>query len=189
MKKSVTRLLTKMASWCLLVVLNYNYGVGIFTTANAQYLTSASSKSMTQSFYSVQKYADQISELQQVISVETEQAPLRDVLETIVSKANLGIAYNPELLSLKQPVTVNMQNVSIAQALESVLKDTKYEATISKTKEIVLRERPLFPTVEMKLEQEITGTVTDAQSGNTMPGVNVTVTGNPTVGTSTLRRS
>jgi len=185
MKESLTKLLTKMASWCLLVVFIVTTGAGIFTTANAQYLTSASSKSMAQSFYSVQKYADRISELQRVISVETEQAPLRDVLETIVSKADLGIAYNAELLSLKQPVTVDLQDVSTAGALQNVLKGTKYEATISKTKEIVLRERPIFPKVEVKLQQEISGTVTDAQSGNVMPGVNVFVPSNPTVGTST----
>jgi len=185
MKGSLSKILAKMVIWCLFVVLIAPMSQGLFTVAKGQYLTSASTKPMAKSFYSVQKYSDQISELQRIISVNQEAAPRREVLEIIVSKADLGIAYNAKLLSLKEPVTVNLNYVTTAKALQEVLKNTKFEAAISKTREIVLRDRTILPKVSVQMEQEISGTVTNAETGNTLPGVNVTVPSQPTIGTST----
>jgi TonB-linked SusC/RagA family outer membrane protein len=184
MKESLMKLLAKMALWCLTAVFILPMSQGLFTIANGQYLTSASTGVTTESFYSVEKYADQISELQRIVSIDEQEAPLREVLENIVTKANLGIAYNAELLSLKQPISVKLKNVTAAKALQRVLKGTRYEAAISKTREIILKKRTVFPKATIQLQQEISGTVTDAETGDPMPGVNVFVKGT-SVGTST----
>lgn len=187
MKKSLTHKLTKMIAGCLFAVLISPISQGFHSEANGQYLTSASADAgvSAKSFYSVSKYADRIPELQQVISINKKEAPLREVLEVIVRKADLGIAYNAELLSLRQPVSIQLNFVTVGRALQEVLKGTKYEATISKTREIVLREQQFLPPLLLQVQQDISGTVTDAQTGEIMPGVNVTVTGDPTTGTST----
>lgn len=188
MKESLIKMLKKMVSWCLLVVLISPISQGFHTEASGQYLTSVSTdgaEMIEKSFYSVEKYANQIPELQRLISIEVEEAPLREVLETIVDKADLGIAYNAELLSLKQPVSVELNFVTIASALQEVLRYTNYEAMISQTREIVLKEREIIPINLIQMQQEISGTVTDAQTGESMPGVNVTVVDDPSIGTST----
>lgn len=184
MKETVTKLLTKSVVGCLLAVLVLPVGQGFFATANGQYLTAASAEPLTKSFYSVSEYFDRIPELQQIISVSEEEAPIREVLENIVKKADLGIAYNAELLSLKQPISVQFQFVTTADAIQKVLEHTKFEATISKTREIVLRKRQVFSRTGVQFQQDISGTVTDAETGDSMPGVNVFVK-DTNIGTST----
>lgn len=184
MKESLLHISIKSVLWCLVMLLISPVSQAFSTNAQGQYLTSATSEPVSKSFYSVSDYSDRIPELQGIISVNEKDTPLRKVLENIVKKADLGIAYNAELLSLKQPVTVSMDYVTTANALQKVLEGTRYEATISKTREIVLRERPIAQPSMVQVQQEISGTVTDAQSGDPLPGVNVTVP-NTTVGTST----
>lgn len=180
---SLKKIWRRMIFCCLLIGSIFAFSQ---TLANAQYLTSASSETLAESFYSVAKYSSHISELQRTVSVETEEAPIRKVLEAIVMKADLGLSYNAALRSLQQPATVKLNNVTVANAIQEVLRGTNYEAVISTTREIVIRERPVFPKAQIQqLQQEISGTVTDAETGETMPGVNVTVTGDPSIGTST----
>lgn len=186
MKETVTRIITKTVVWCLLMVLISPISRGLHGVANGQYLTSVSSDVMTKSFYSVSEYSNRIPELQRIVSINQKDTPIRKVLETIAGKAELGIAYNADLASLKQTVSVELNHVSAAKALQKVLADTKYEAVISKTREIVLRERPLAKII-MPVQQEISGTVTDAETGETMPGVNVFVSSDPSTGTSADR--
>jgi len=100
-------------------------------------------------------------------------------------RADLGLAYNAELLSLGQPITVSMDDVTVANALQKVLANTTYEAAISKTREIVLRDRPDPQPLLVQFQQEVSGTVTDAETGEPLPGVNVRATQEPSIGTST----
>src|SRR5699024_11555487 len=60
---------------------------------------------------------------------------------------------------------------------------TKYSETIN---ELAQHEKTKRSAVcDAAQQQSISGTVRDAQSGETMPGVNVFVTSNPSTGTST----
>ncbi|NGP89811.1 TonB-dependent receptor plug domain-containing protein [Fodinibius halophilus] len=186
MNKLLSTQLKKMVLWSLLGAL-LPLSQGFFTVANGQYLTSVSQEATAQSFYAVETYSDQVSELQQIISLDQKEVPLRKVLETIVSKTGLGLAYNAELFSLKQPVTIKQDYITAGDAIQRILKTTEYEAVISKTREIALRKRTSIPLREVYVQQEITGTVKDAETGETMAGVNVFVK-NTTVGTSTDER-
>lgn len=185
MKESLVHILSKSVLWCLAVLLISPASQAFTTDAQGQYLTSAENESINKSFYSVSEYSDRIPALQTFVSVNVENAPIREVLENIVSRAGLGIAYNAELLSLEQPITISMKNLTVANALQEVLKNTPYEATISKTREIVLRDRPNPQPLLIQFQQEISGTVTDAETGDPLPGVNVRATQEPSIGTST----
>jgi len=150
-----------------------------------QYITSTASEIAGDSFYSVRMYSDRIPELQHIISLEVEQEPIRNVLEKIVDKAQLGIAYNAELQSLSEPITLKLDRVTVGKALELALLDTDFEPTISKMREIVVRKKvePQQPELEAVMP-EITGQVVDANDGQPLPGVNVVVQGT-NIGTST----
>ena len=184
MKKSFKQLSASTVCWCLLVALALPMSQGFYATAKGQFLSSVAAKPMGTSFYSVNKYSDRIPELKRVVSVETVEAPIRDVLEDVVRQADLGVAYNAGLLSLKKPISIELTKVPLAKALQSILAETKYEATISQTKEIVLKEKPQPMFKVVQVQQEISGTIRDAQTGEVMPGVNVFVTSDPSTGTS-----
>ncbi len=185
MKISIKKILRKSLLGWLALVLLWPMSGGLFNTANGQYLTSSSNSMLNTTFYSVNDYSDQIPELQRIISVSEKEAPVRQILEHIVGKADLGIGYNAKLLPLKEPVSIHLENVTVARALQEVLSRTEYEARISKTREIVLQKRndeKNFTPVEV--QQEISGTVTDSETGETLPGVNVFVE-NTNIGTTT----
>ncbi|HLR32230.1 MAG TPA: carboxypeptidase-like regulatory domain-containing protein, partial [Fodinibius sp.] len=177
--------ITTSVFWYSILVLGLLSSQGIYTEVNGQYFTSASATPAEKSFYPVSDYSDRIPELQRIVSVEAEETPVREVLEDIVGKADLGIAYNAGLLSLKRPVTIQLHDITVGEALQRVLRFTGYEATISKTREIVLRKQSYPLSKFIWLQQEISGTVTDAETGDVLPGVNVVVAGDPSVGTST----
>ncbi|NIT58560.1 MAG: hypothetical protein GWN00_20710, partial [Aliifodinibius sp.] len=158
MKESLLHILSKSVLWCLAVLLVSPLSWAFTTDAQGQYLTSAANESINKTFYSVSEYSDRIPELQRIVSVDVQDAPIREVLENIVSRANLGLAYNAELLSLGQPITVDMEKVTVANALQNVLKNTPYEAAISKTREIVLRDQPDPQPLLIQYQQEVSGT-------------------------------
>lgn len=185
MVKSLINRLMGTLLWGLVMVLLVPIGWGTEAELSAQYLTTSAAEPMNFSFYSVSKYADQVPELQKQISMHAENMPIRNVLEEIISQVNIGLAYNAELLSLKQPVDITFDNITAAEALEQVLQETQYEAAISKTREIVLRKRVDLAPMFIMVQQDISGTVTDAETGEPLPGVNITVPENTSVGTST----
>lgn len=158
---------------------------GMTATVDAQYYTSNSNQVYNNSYYLVEKYSDHISELSKVISVEARKKPIRDILEEVAHKANLGIAYNAELSFLDKKTNVNFYKMTVGAVLQHLLLDTGYRAAISKTREIVFIKRPPLPKASTVLpDKEITGTVVNAENGNSLPGVNVVVKGT-TNGTST----
>ncbi|MCW9708549.1 SusC/RagA family TonB-linked outer membrane protein [Fodinibius salsisoli] len=185
MKRSLKYRGLQFVVWALFTILLVPFARGQSATAEGQYLSSAKKKPMGQAYYSVSKYSNRIAELQRTISVEAHKTPIRDILEDIVNQADLGLAYNAGLLSLKEPITIQLDKVPVGKALEQVLEETAFEANISQMREIVLKRRPHPELRVVQLQQNIAGTVSDAQTGDPLPGVNVFVTSDPTTGTST----
>src|SRR5699024_9359405 len=76
--------------------------------------------------------------------------------------------------------------ITVAKALQRVLRGTDYEAAISVMRELVLRKKPQLQAEPVKpiLIQQISGTVTDAQTGQPLVGANVYVMGT-SIGTAT----
>lgn len=174
MKRKATNFAWK---FCSLIVGVSIFFIGMATEVEAQYYTSNSNQLYnTDSYYLVETYADNISELQQLISVEAEESSLRYILEKVAEKSDLGIAYNAELEFLNDKKSVSFEQVKVGTILQEVLANTQYKAAISKTREIVLIRRPSLERVEQEAVQvDLSGQVVDAENGNTMPGVNVYV--------------
>src|SRR5690625_1713121 len=117
MGKGIKVKTTILVFWYSTLVFGLVCSQGIYTEVNGQYFTSASAgEPPDKSFYPVSDYSDRIPELQRIVSVEAEETPVREVLEDIVGKAELGIAYNAGLLSLKRPDNIQIHDINVVDA-------------------------------------------------------------------------
>jgi TonB-linked SusC/RagA family outer membrane protein len=158
---------------------------GNTSSAKAQLITSLSNTlQTTNQYYSVRLYSTSIPELKSIISLDKQDAPLKEVLKEISEKSKLGIAYNSDLAILSEPITVHVKDISVGDALQLVLRGSGYEAAITRTREILLIERKPGNIQEIELQKVLSGIVRDAESGETLPAVNVFVKGT-SIGTST----
>jgi hypothetical protein len=153
-------------------------------SANAQMITSVTNNLKYQ-YYSVQDYSDVIPELQTIITLQYKQVRMGDVLKEIAYKSNLGIAYNSDLSVLDKPINVNVKKATTSYALQTILLGSGYKAAISRNREIIL----IVQTTDESVSEEeaielVSGTVTDAETGEPIPAANVVVLGTM-VGTST----
>ncbi len=179
MTKPTKSKFSKSACQCFIALIAVVLSFGLANTARAQYYASIDHQSVYPDFYSVQKYSTLIPELQRVISLNAVQKPVKTVLNNIARKARLGISYNANLKGLKDPVTLQFERITVADALQKTLKETQYEAVITIMREIVLRKRltPELTAVKNIIVQEISGTVTDAETGEPLPSANIYVFG------------
>ncbi|MEX2397137.1 MAG: carboxypeptidase-like regulatory domain-containing protein, partial [Balneolales bacterium] len=139
------------------------------------------------SFYSVRTHTENILELKQIIEIQADGSLRKDVLEEIAKKAKLGIAYNAELNALNQQISFDHKAIAVGDALMLALKGSGYEPAISKTREIVLARVETDDSAITPVDayqEAITGQVTDASTGETLPGVNIVIDGTA-IGTTT----
>ncbi|MFH5833842.1 TonB-dependent receptor [Halalkalibaculum sp. DA3122] len=125
--------------------------------------------------------------LNKIISVEFENKPLLEALSTVAEKAGLEMVYNSKLLGTKeQKVNLNVNQGTVEKALWRTLEGTGLRFAISAGKQLVLMKMHVQETAKEQevLLEMVTGAVTDATSGEPLPGVNVVVKGT-TTGTST----
>src|SRR5699024_6942499 len=111
---------------------------------------------------------------QPLISVNFRQTPLPKALHAIAEKAHVGLSYKTKSIPSKT-INYKAQEVSIYSALEALLKDTNLYYTLSDNRKVILiKQQPRLRTVK---QETVTGTVTDAQTGNPLIGVNILVVG------------
>jgi len=116
-----------------------------------------------------------------LISVNFKKEPLTNVLHDLARRVNVGISYETQIVPPKR-VTYKANKVTVYQVLDDVLQGTRLYATLSDNHKVILiKKKGIQKEV---LQSTITGTVTDASNGKTLPGVNILVEGT-TIGTST----
>jgi len=136
-------------------------------------------------YYSVEDYSFQIPELNNKMSLNFKDKTVSEALLIIADQSNLSIAFDPDRLKNSGKVSIQENGIRVADALEKVLASTSYKSVITSQREILLKERPGISSSESNMMQiEIEGRVTDAQTGEPLPGVNVVVEGT-TIGAST----
>ena len=119
---------------------------------------------------------------QNVITIEFKEAPLKTILQKIESQCDYTFVYNAARIDVEQTVSVKFHNETLDAALVQLLSDRKI------TFEYVNEKIVLTPAEESKaLEntpdqlpdggKKITGTVTDASDGSTLPGVSIIIKG------------
>jgi len=122
--------------------------------------------------------------LKKPIQLKSGQYTLKEIVNDIARKAGFKFSYSKQLIPLNKKISVKGATLTTEQALWKVLEGTSLRFGISASGQLFLFKRKEPEKKVKDLNEKITGTVTDAQSGDTLPGVNIMVKGT-TTGTST----
>lgn len=130
--------------------------------------------------------------LNRIISVDLRQVPMEDALRQIAELGKLRLAYSTSVGKeyWQRPVSVQLDRATVLGALFAALDGTGLKLTLSTNSEkgqIVVDKVPeeeAQKLVPRPVQQVVTGRVTDAETGEALPGVNILVKGS-TTGTTT----
>lgn len=180
------------------------YAVQTHTEASEQ--VNGSATSTVSDFYQDWETLPSISEapgLEHVISVDLTGASLEEALNHVAAQADLEIGYLQETVERGKQITMEAESISVHEALGRILRNTNLHLVSTMGGQLALLEQSLpkevdfqdiihgperaeVPTrLEHKIQSEpevvqtgeISGTVTDAATGNPLPGVNVVIEG------------
>lgn len=118
---------------------------------------------------------------QKRVSLRFREINLVSALQMLAKEVNVGLALQTAYIPNKK-VTVDLDDNTVFEALDLLLDGTNLEAVLPPSRDVLVIRKKL----EMqKLQLEtVSGTVTDAQTSESLPGVNVIVKGT-TQGTAT----
>src|SRR5699024_3821467 len=117
--------------------------------------------------------------LQKEISLKLRQNTLLEALKEVAGKGELTLSYDTQLSALENTLTLDLKQITIEDALWRILRNTGLRFAVTSDNQLVLVRQ--HKKVSLQAVQEtISGTVTDAQSGETLPGVNILVKGTST---------
>ncbi|MFP4366857.1 MAG: carboxypeptidase-like regulatory domain-containing protein, partial [Bacteroidales bacterium] len=118
------------------------------------------------------------------LTVNLENFTVRDILAQIEEQSEFYFLYNSKLIDANRKTSLKVEDQDIDQILTMLFKDTGVNYLVY-NRQIVLSPgefsdalSPLSPVSEkiMKNAQQlVTGKVTDSQTGETLPGVSVTI--------------
>lgn len=119
--------------------------------------------------------------LNKMITVEYKETTLKAALEDIAQRAGFQLSYSDQQVPLTKRVTLESQDVTVNKALWKILEGTDLRFALSPNNHLVLTKRD--NAKQEVADETITGTVTDAGTGDVLPGVNIQIKGT-TTGTS-----
>ena len=115
--------------------------------------------------------ASAITTYAQGVTIKAKQATLKEVFEEIRDQTKYDILYNSDDLKLAKPVTLDLKNVTINQAMDACLNNQLLTYSIE-NKTILIKKRTVIHTDIVKPPKKITGRVTD-NKGLPLPTVNI----------------
>ncbi len=111
----------------------------------------------------------------QNVSLSTEKASLKEIFKQINRQTGHEFLYNSQMLEEALPVSVELKNVSLTEALESCFKDQPFTYTfVGET--IVVTPKAEDNLNEAEASITITGKVTDKE-GKPLPGATILIKG------------
>jgi type II secretory pathway component GspD/PulD (secretin) len=118
----------------------------------------------------------QVSQAQEVlnnkVSVQAQNQSLENVLSQIEKQTGVRFVYAGSLISEKDKVTFSAQNQNLKQVLNGIFSNRNIDFSFSGNNQIVLKASP-----KSQDHTSVSGKITDAQTGDALPGVNVSVKG------------
>lgn len=113
--------------------------------------------------------------LDQIITVEIKDTPIRNILKTIESKAVVKFSYNPSLIDENKRVSLSLQQQTIRYGLELMFERTIYFKEIGDHILILKQEdrAEVKNRKKSKLEFVFTGKIRDAESGEHISGASI----------------
>ncbi|GAA4312896.1 TonB-dependent receptor [Compostibacter hankyongensis] len=113
---------------------------------------------------------------QQKVTFSDKNAPLEKVLREIRKQSGYDILYSDRTMSFAHPVSVNMRNASLEEALHICLKDQPLTYTIVNKTVLIEYKRPVTRPAQVIPPVTVSGLVTDTL-GRPLIGVSVHVKG------------
>lgn len=123
----------------------------------------------------VQDISDQLKTKENLMSINLINVNIEEALEILSEKLQVGFSYNPDLIPEKK-VNFKMTNVPAHLIIYKLLEGTNLRPVLPSTKDVIILREKVIPDQKI-LQQTVSGTVVDAQSGEALPGVNVIVVG------------
>src|SRR5690625_1584445 len=115
-----------------------------------------------------------------IVSLNVSEMELSDVLQSLTSQINVGLSYDSEA-DLSRTISMKAENLALFDVLNQLIEGSGLEYLVSPNKNtLVIRSQKKG---EKRLQETIVGRVVDAQTGESLPGVNVIIEGT-TMGTS-----
>ncbi len=108
------------------------------------------------------------------LSLEVKDKSIREVLKTIEKQSQFRFFYNDEFTDLSKAVSLTVNNLPISEILSQVFDETQVTFKVLENNFVVI-------TPMLVKQQKITGTVTDATTGEPIIGANVII-GGSTIG-------
>jgi TonB-dependent starch-binding outer membrane protein SusC len=130
------------------------------------------------------KDSEAYAQLQMVIELNLEEASLEEALNVISEQADLKLMYRKALLPEDKKVTYNNNSMTVYDALWDLLDGTGLRFAISQNQQLVILSMGEEVEVEEAFQETVSGQVTDAQTGEAIPGANVVLL-NTEIGTAT----
>lgn len=97
---------------------------------------------------------------------------VKEVLKKLESESEYRFFYNDELSDVNRIITINLQNMPIENVLSVLFERTNVSYKILENNLIIIS-----PSNLMHQQLKITGKVTDASTGEALPGVNILIEG------------
>lgn len=117
------------------------------------------------------------------ISLNLKNVSLEEALEIIANEAQIGLSYNSSLLP-KKSVSIVIEDALVMQAVNQILQDTGVEAAAAPNGSTLILRKKQPAVIDEYYDETVTGVVRDAETGESLPGVNILVEGTST-GTAT----
>ena len=119
------------------------------------------------------------------VSLDMKDTKLEQVMDEIEAKSEFYFLFNQRQIDVERTVSVDVENTLIDGILSQLFDGTDVNYLIL-DRQILLTTDPIEPLMEFAngkdepQQLQVTGTVTDASTGEPMPGVNVLVKGTAT---------
>jgi TonB-linked SusC/RagA family outer membrane protein len=127
-------------------------------------------------------YATNIFSQNMTVSVDMKNATVREVVSEIGKQGGINFLFNDNLAGLNQRVSVSFADQPIRDVLENTLSQADMTYEEIKDDFVVLLSKPDYLKQQ---EITVTGRVTDAETGEPLPGASILVSGT-TIGTVTF---
>ncbi len=123
------------------------------------------------------------------LTVNFEDFTVRDILTQIEDQSEFYFLYNSKLIDVNRKTSLKVEDQKIDKILSLLFEDTGVNYMVYNQQIVLAPARfsnsltpdlPLFGTFLETAQQQLTGRVTDSQTGETIPGVSVIIRGTTT---------
>jgi len=104
-------------------------------------------------------------------TLDTQNKTVRDVLKSIEAQSNFRFFYNDGFIGLNKTVDLQIEDMLVEEILDKLIADSEMSYKVLENDLIV------FTPKEMYQQQTVTGKVTDAATGEPLPGVYIRIDG------------